>query len=49
MPVSYCPVCNERTVHNRVQRADGVGVRERCRKHTNVAEEIDSGECELAN
>ena len=47
MTTMYCPVCDRRTVHNRVRRADSVGVRGRCRAHTDVDDEIEAGEGEL--
>lgn len=48
MTVSYCPVCGERTVHTAVRPADGIGVRHRCRQHTDVDEQLESGDYELA-
>ncbi|WP_160163639.1 hypothetical protein [Natrinema versiforme] len=49
MTVSYCPVCDDRTVHVPVRPTGGVGVRERCYEHTDIDEQIDAGEYELAH
>jgi hypothetical protein len=47
MTVTYCPVCDRRTVHNRVRPHDGVGTRLHCREHTDVGDRIEAGEVEV--
>lgn len=48
MPIiTYCPVCDRRTVHNRARPANGIGIQSYCRDHTDVATRLDAGELEF--
>lgn len=45
---TYCPACDDRTVHNVVRIAGEIGRITKCRDHTDVKEGLDTGEYELA-
>ena len=47
MTVTYCPVCDERTVHNRVRPTKTYGTRLCCREHVDIDARIDAGDLEL--